>query len=208
MSFIYKEPDRRSIKGRRLVYGVGINDANYQTQPKIDGKQVKCPIYRLWNHIFERCYDPKALAKRPKYIGCTVDKKWHSFMAFRKWILEQPEWEGLQIDKDLLVSGNKIYGPDTCLLVSHSVNCFMTEVKVTNSGLPLGVTDLKNGFYRVHVSDGTGKNWHSDMVDDIELASFIYEEKKLQCAELLSYIQVDKRVAGALIARYSFRHRK
>ena len=46
------------------------------------------------------------------------------------------------------------------------------------------------------------------MIDDIELASLIYEEKKLQFAELLSYRQADERVARALIERYSFRHRK
>lgn len=202
------EVDARSIWCRSLVLGVGINDANYQTQPRLNGKQIKCPIYRKWAHMLDRCYSEKWRSRNVTYLDCILDKRWHSFMAFREWVLSQPFWEGYHLDKDLLISGNKIYGPDTCIFVSQEVNSFMTENKVTNSGLPLGVTDLKNGFYRVYVSNGTGKNWHSNMIDDIELASLIYEEKKLQFAELLSYRQADERVARALIERYSFRHRK
>jgi hypothetical protein len=46
----------------------------------------------------------------------------------------QNNWQELQIDKDLLVKGNKIYGPDTC--------CFLTN--------------LENGVFRPLTSDRLG----------------------------------------------------
>lgn len=36
--------------------------------------------------------------------------------------METQSWEGKQIDKDILVHGNKLYSPDTCIFVTHQLN--------------------------------------------------------------------------------------
>lgn len=56
-------------KTKRLVYGVGINDAGYVTQKfqrllDANGKKLTkriwtCPYYLKWAQILERCYSEK-----------------------------------------------------------------------------------------------------------------------------------------------------
>ena len=62
---------KNSIANRNLVFGVGINDANYVTQPGTHNKQSKCPYYSIWKDMLKRCYSSKYLLKRPTYKGCT-----------------------------------------------------------------------------------------------------------------------------------------
>ena len=109
---------------KKLQYGVGINDADYVVSWRIDGQRFCCPFYDRWHGMLRRCYSAAWQSRHPAYIGCSVDKRWHSFVAFREWALSQPQWEGLHLDKDLLVPGNKVYSPETCLFIPQSVNKF------------------------------------------------------------------------------------
>ena len=60
-------------------------------------------------------------------------------MAFRSWIEHQP-WQGNELDKDIIVPGNKVYGPGTCVFVSREVNQILTHKRRNNGGLPPGVS--------------------------------------------------------------------
>ena len=52
----------------RLVYGVGISDADYFVTRKENGKTVwRCPYYRTWTHMLERAYSDK-LKKETHYL--------------------------------------------------------------------------------------------------------------------------------------------
>ena len=193
-------PDYLSRK--KLVRGVGINDAFYLVALMIDGKLCQCPIYRKWSSMLSRCYSKKFQEKWPTYIGCSVDKRWHSFMAFREWVLSQPDWEECELDKDLLVSGNKIYGPDTCIFIPQYINAFMTDSRSNTSSLPVGVIKKTKNTYVAQVCLLKSGRWRSRGVTDIELAEFIYKEKKLQVAEIISASLLDKRIAIAIIKKY------
>lgn len=129
---------------RTKVCGLGINDADYVTSPKVNGKQVPCPVYNVWKGMFDRCYKVKPGLKNHRYRSCSVDERWHRFSSFRQWYLS---WEGdeLHIDKDILVRGNRIYGPETCLRVPLFVNnCFRSSKEGEHSdGLPMGVSAPK-----------------------------------------------------------------
>ena len=46
---------------RQLIYGHGINDADYSIMTEVNGKQVKDPFYRKWTAMLERCYCDKSL---------------------------------------------------------------------------------------------------------------------------------------------------
>jgi hypothetical protein len=51
----------RLLKRNKLVYGVGVNDANYNVNKYeiIDGKQKliwACPFYIKWRDMLKRCY--------------------------------------------------------------------------------------------------------------------------------------------------------
>ena len=183
---------------RTSVYGIGINDANYVVNPSVDGVKFTCPIYRMWVAMFKRCYSGSSLSLRPSYVGCTVDERWHSFMAFREWVLAQPEWEGLHLDKDLLVPGNKVYGPDTCLFVPLDVNQFLTFKQKKSFDLPIGVRPC-NKKYIAKVCALNGKMWSSPVCDTKEEAASVYWSKKLECAHTLASLQTDPRVAKAIV---------
>lgn len=113
-----------NIRGKKLVYGVGINDVDAPISWWENGKRVRDPYYEIWEPILRRCYGPKFQKKFPTYIGCTMHSDWHRLSKFKEWADSQPQtdWRDLQIDKDLLVKGNKVYGPDTCCFLTHREN--------------------------------------------------------------------------------------
>ena len=189
-----------SIGNRKLVCGIGVNDANYQTNVKIDGVVIRCPIYEKWVSLLKRCYVTSFQANHQSYIGCIVDTRWHSFTSFREWVLAQPEWEGMHLDKDILVVDNKVYGPDTCLFVSSNVNLFFTFRQKTNNGLPVGVSRI-GSKYRASVCLNNTNNgrWISARVNTQEEASQLYWAKKLEIANELAAQQLNPIVAKAIV---------
>ena len=126
------------VKNRKLIYGVGINDADYKVSPHVNGVKIRCKFYQKWVAVLKRCYSKELHKRSPIYKGCSVCDEWIYFMNFKRW-MEQQDWEGKELDKDLLVLGNKVYSPETCLFVDRDVNLFITENKSNKGEWPLGV---------------------------------------------------------------------
>ena len=84
----------------------------------------------------------------------------------------------LELDKDILVPGNKIYGPDTCLIVRPSVNCWFRSNGSKNN-LPQGVcVNSRTGKpYRAQITPIGGKRTHLGYFDTPEEASKVYQQK-------------------------------
>lgn len=188
---------------KKLVCGVGINDADYAVKPEVDGKRTYCPFYVTWSNMLSRCYDAKYQAKYPTYIGCSVSLEWRSFMAFKFW-MEQQEWRGNALDKDLLISGNKTYSPDTCVFVSLATNNFTTENTAARGDCPIGVSwhgrskryeaCCRNPFIKKKENLG-----YFDCPNEAHLA---WKKRKHELACQLAELQADGRVANALRLRY------
>jgi hypothetical protein len=126
-------------KKSRLVHGIGINDADYVVRPTINGTQVWCPFYQTWAHMLMRCYSSKGQTHRPSYIGCAVDSKWLVFSNFKSW-MENQDWEGKSIDKDILIQNNKVYSPLTCIFVNNHINSLLNSCTSARGELPRGVS--------------------------------------------------------------------
>lgn len=120
-----------------LVYGFGIADAPVSYRDA-KGRVKPCPHYTAWESMLIRCYSKERRRSYPSYEGCTVDERWRLFSSFREW-REKQDWVGKQLDKDLLVEGNKVCGPDTCAMISRSLNTFI---------VPDGHPDLMPGVIR------------------------------------------------------------
>ena len=142
--FVEITASNMSLSKRKLVAGVGINDADYTISPVINGKRFLCAIYSTWSNMIKRCYSPKLLKARPSYIGCSVSREWLTFSIFKSWMVEQ-SWEGKELDKDILIQGNKIYSPETCIFVTPAINLLLTDRAAKRGEWPIGVYFNKRG---------------------------------------------------------------
>ena len=129
---------KRSFSHRKLIYGIGINDADYVVQPILSGKRHRCPYYIAWSNMISRSYSERTQAMHPTYIGCSVTKEWLTFSVFKEWMKTQ-DWKGKELDKDLLMPGNKIYEPSACMFVSSQINSLLTDSAASRGGHPQGV---------------------------------------------------------------------
>lgn len=195
---------RKLRKKNKLVQGIGINDADYATQPKINGKQVMCPYYFTWRNMLIRCYSEKWQEHNPTYKGCSVCPEWLSFMNFRKWMQKQ-DWQGKELDKDLLVKGNKVYSPSTCVFVDAMTNSFTNDHVRSRGDYPLGVCrdKCKGEFMAQCRNPFTKRKEKLGYFTCPNEAHLAWKKRKHELACQLADLQTDPRVADALIRRYS-----
>lgn len=133
------------------VFGVGFLGVG----PHSPAKNPKEHVH--WKGLLERSYCPKLLLKRPTYLEVHADESWHNFQTFSSWCQTQKGFinKGWELDKDLLVKGNKVYSPNTCVFLPSEINVAISTVKSTRKGdLPVGVTNSEQGRgYRAYCSD-------------------------------------------------------
>jgi len=96
--------------------------------------------YRTWRGMLTRCYGEESLKKCTSYKGCTVCPSWQIFTEFKNWFDKQQMEPNWHLDKDLLVRGNKEYGPDTCVFVPAAINSFLVDRHSERGKYPIGVT--------------------------------------------------------------------
>lgn len=199
------------MKKNKLVFGVGINDAEYTIKKNAvsyeNGKKKQklvwvCPFYRKWAHMLERCYSEKQSTNNPTYKGCSVCEEWLTFSNFKAW-MEQQDWEDKHLDKDILFPGNKIYSPETCVFIDAKVNTFLIESDASRGQYMVGVCWHKRcKKFRARCNDGEGKLKHIGLFDTELEAHQAWLAFKLKVAKELAAEQSDPRIAKALIERY------
>lgn len=191
-------------KKNKLVHGVGINDADYVVQPTVNGRRTCCPFYRVWRGMLERCYSEKYQARQPTYIGCSVCDEWLTFSNFKSW-MEQQDWEGKELDKDLLVEGNKVYSPESCAFVDNMTNNFITDNRATRGEWPIGICLHRYaGKFRAYCKNPfTKKQEFLGIFTCPNQAHLAWRNRKHELACQLADLQTDERAAKALRERYS-----
>lgn len=109
----------------KLILGVGTNSRG-KYKSRIDGKMTKS--YRTWQNMLKRAYCPKGHARWSTYAGCSVSDEWLEYQQFAEWF-ENHEYSdcGYELDKDLLIPGNKIYAPDRCVFVPRRLNTLLLD---------------------------------------------------------------------------------
>ena len=93
----------------------------------------------------------------PSYIGCSVSEDWLIFTNFKNWMIQQ-DWTGKQLDKDLLVKGNKQYSSETCFFVSSRINKLLNDNKDRRGELPQGVAKKGKRFQAYCKDNGVKVN--------------------------------------------------
>jgi hypothetical protein len=193
----------------KLVYGWGINDSP-PSYTKVDGKKIKCPYYSDWHHVLERSLSEKFKIRQPTYVGCTVDYRWQRLSDFKRWVDSQPnrDWHTCHLDKDILVEGNKHYGPDTCCYVSFELNMFLTDRGALRGQYPVGVYFEKDsGKFKAQICNPfTGKKVNLGRFLTPEEAHLAWKERKCEYAATYAESMEDVRLKQSLLNK--FKHDK
>lgn len=138
-------------------------------------------IYITWSSMFYRTSCDKFKNKNHTYKDTFVCEEWHNYQNFIKWFkdnyYEIPN-EKMCLDKDILVKGNKIYSPDTCVFVPHAINSLFIKSNKSRGNLPIGVSYVKkNGRYESYLSK-YNKKVNLGYYDTIEEAFKVYKSNK------------------------------
>lgn len=134
--------------------------------------------YNRWNNMMFRCYDPETQAKQPAYIGCSVNSYWYNFQNYAEWYYNNPFYKfGWNVDKDLLVFGNREYGPDTCVLLPPAINSALQMRADKPDGLPHGVKVNSTCKHMFEASSSLfDKKTYIGLYATVEEASQAYKE--------------------------------
>lgn len=137
----------------KLVYGVGTSGKGEFITGYVGvcGKWKQSKEYRLWQHMLERGYSEKYHRLKPTYAGCIVSKEFKNFQYFAEWCQAQIGFglDGYQLDKDILMKGNKEYNEVSCVFVPRKLNMFLVRCEATRGKYPIGVCyDINNRNYK------------------------------------------------------------
>lgn len=142
----------------RSVYGIGyIGIGRYKITDE-DGKQTGA--YSTWRRMLERSYSAKYHERKPTYKDVEVCEEWHDFQNFAEWYEDnyyEIECQQMHLDKDIIVKGNRVYSPETCVFAPEKINALFRHSK-KNKGLPIGVHYIEAmKKYKASCSFGDGR---------------------------------------------------
>ena len=133
-------------KSSKLVRGIGFNSRHYPS--RIDGKNVK--EYNLWQNMLHRCTKEYWL-EWSAYDGVTCSDDFKDYTFFYEWCNKQVGFgnadengKSWQLDKDLLVKGNKIYNENVCVFLPSRINLLLTKCDAARGEYFVGVCLEKN----------------------------------------------------------------
>lgn len=160
----------------KLIHGVGF-DLGGKYRSYENGVVTRAGL--AWRSMLMRCYSDNFKISRPTYKGCTVCDEWHNFQVFADWFYgNEYSNKGYQLDKDLLVSGNKVYSADTCCFLPLELNLLLTDRANYKGSLPQGVALKKSSGRYVSQLNVDGKRVHIGYFDCENQAHRAYREAK------------------------------
>ena len=150
------------------VCGVGILGTKYP--PSVNG--VKTKEYGLWTDMLTRCYSDTYKKKQPTYEGCKVSENFKSYEYFYEWCNSKVGFDvkGFDLDKDLLIKGNKVYSENTCIFIPREINTLLVKRESSRGKHLIGVYWCKtNKAFKAQVRKNKGKSeWLGSFKTEIE----------------------------------------
>lgn len=181
----------------RLVYGVGVNDADYTVQPSENKIRSICPYYLKWNNMLRRAYSTACHSRYPTYKNSSVCDEWLKFSTFKNWMASQ-DWQGKELDKDLIKPGNKIYTRELCCFVSPSLNLLLNNRGALRGKWPIGASFHKSsGLFQAQCQNGEG-NVYLGLFNTPEEAHAAYIKFKTNLILDIASRQSDERITNGL----------
>lgn len=128
---------------KRTCFGIGyIGGTRYKSTKDKNA-------YQVWRDMIKRCYYEQFHKIQPNYRDCFVCDEWHNFQTFADWYYKnypsEKEHGEMQLDKDIVVDGNKEYSPSKCAFVTPRENSVKANAKSYSFLSPSGsVIDVYN----------------------------------------------------------------
>ena len=184
------------------VCGVGVLGTRYPSNEY----GVHTKEYKLWCNMLRRCYSDIFKKKRPTYEGCGVSDNFKSYEYFYEWCNKQvgfnnKDW---QMDKDLLVKGNKVYSENTCVFIPSEINSLLINCTASRGKHLIGVywSETANAFV-ARVSRNKGGSEHLGLFNtEIEAFNAYKQAKENYIKEQAEKwkSQIDERAYNALMS--------
>ena len=144
----------------------------------------KSDSYLKWRAMINRCYNDTIHKNQPTYIECTVCEEWLNYSNFKKWFetnYYNVDNERMDLDKDILVKDNKVYSPETCIFVPHSINVFFSSSKPKNGRKFAAIYKQNNKFFvQIKYID---KLYYLGNYNTIDEAFKVYKKEKEKIAK-------------------------
>ena len=188
------------------VYDIGIIGDKYPS--RVNGRNTK--EYMLWMGMLQRCYSDTNVCdsskkKYPTYEDCEVSDNFKSYEYFYDWCHNQIGFgvKGWQLDKDLLIKGNKVYSESTCVFIPAEVNTLLVKSDKIRGKHPIGVywRNTKKAFV-AQVNKSKGKpEYLGSFKTELEAFNAYKEVKENYLKEIANKwkSQIDERAYNALM---------
>lgn len=132
---------KRNTQPKTMICGVAYNSKG-KHKSREGGTNTK-PYY-TWRNMIRRCYNEAYQVSYPAYIGCSVSELWLDFQDFAEWYCNHEYSDrGFHLDKDILITGNKVYSPSTCCFIPQELNTLLTDRLRLMGDCPQGVNWCK-----------------------------------------------------------------
>jgi len=194
-----KKTTKRKSREIGLVCGMGIRDMSVVDE---HGRHAKA--HATWSGIFQRLTD-RNNSSFDTYADCSIHESWTRLSGFAAW--HEPRYrDGYDLDKDILVPGNKIYGPSTCCYVPHYINLLInSSMKNNTSGVPGANWNKHAKQYQVNIKI-FGKQNYLGLYKTLEDAASAYNKAKRKQIRHVAYWSyelgdIDEEVYVALLKR-------
>ena len=158
------------------VYGVGFLGEG-PAIVSVNGKQSR--QYSTWAMMIQRCYKRYPNSNNETYSECYVCDEWHNFQEFAKWYNDnfyQVEREVMNLDKDIICKGNKMYCPEMCAFVPSRINLLLLKGNKKRGMLPIGVS-MSRKTIMMQCCSVNGKNV-SAAFETVDQAFHAYKKNK------------------------------
>lgn len=177
-------------KQKRIIFNKGYNDLLEESNSQ---------AYRIWKHMLSRCYNQSFKQSYQTYADCESAAEWLLFSNFKQWF-DEHYIDGWQLDKDILIKGNKLYSPETCCFVPQKINGLFAKSNKKRGQCCIGVTRHGNGFRALMMAHGLHERLGTYKTE--AEAFFAYKRRKEEFIKEIAEIYKDlleQRVYEALL---------
>lgn len=151
--------------------------------------------YNTWKLMIHRCYNTKEYERAPTYQKCSVCDEWLYYSNFEQWWNKnyyEINNQEMNLDKDILIKGNQVYSPQTCVIVPKDINMLFVQRGAKRGCLPIGVTYFKRDKKYMASVCKYGKQHYLGLYDTPTEAFKVYKQSKEQYVKEVAEKYKDK----------------